>query len=139
MALKKGYRCIVCDTDFAPYKWISADGHRHKVEEKTYYSPAKNWVTYVAEEKFLALDDSGKARLIPARAVQFNNGVFTTSDPEDQYALDEQCKMTRQEWEKVFFSREELVAKKERELKARETAVEVAENALLEQVKVGAK
>jgi len=106
------------------------------VEAKTYYSASSSWRTYVAEERLITLGDTGRVRVIPARSVQFTRGSFTTGDPEDQFALDQEPSMiSADRWKELYLSTDERNKMKERELKAWEERLVLQQNSLLDKVK----
>lgn len=134
MALRK-FTCNLCDKSFEAGDWECPDGRRHQVASKTYYSLAGNWRTYVSEERVRDLGD-GRKRVHPARSVQFEKGIYTTADPEDQYALDIHPGLCSAEtWKEKFIDKEERLAMKERELAAKEQRLAKQENDLLAKAK----
>lgn len=115
MALRE-FTCKRCDEKFKAPSWTCKDGSRHQIDLKTYYSPVPSWRTYVSEER-RELMETGLNRTTPARLVEFSRGIYTTSDPEDIYSLDQQdgC-ITAEQWKAKYLPKEELNAMKEREL-----------------------
>lgn len=131
MALKK-WHCTRCEEDFT----ISADmrcgdGRKHEVPAKTYYAASPNLRKYVTEERSIP-GPNGKARLVPAKYVEFVRGTYSTSDPEDQAALDiEPGLINNDEWKQKYIGKEDLLEMRERELKAKEERLAKMENDLL--------
>lgn len=129
------FTCKKCGKKFEVGDWDCKDGKMHEVAPKTYYSPVSSWRTYVAEERIITISN-GQTRMTPARAVDFVRGVYTTSNPEDQYALDnKEGLISAEDWRERFISQEERNKMKQRELELREKRLVEREQALLAKIK----
>lgn len=133
--------CKRCDKPFKAPNFLCADGKRHQVEPKTYYAAHANLNTVVSPERIIQV--GGDGRMIAARLVEFHRGAFTTSDPEDQIALDDLFSkgglLTAEQWQERYISKDERLAMQSRNLAQREASLKERENALLTQIQAQVK
>jgi hypothetical protein len=151
----QSWKCLVCDKEFKVGDWVCLDGTvNHVVEKKDYLTldapldPGKTpqgmlapiirgrtVVCNIPPAKKIMED--GEVRMVGEASVEFINGFYSTSDPEQQYWLNKNpnCNFTEDQWKNVWLTSEERIAEKELNLKAREQRLENERNELLTQVK----
>jgi hypothetical protein len=157
--IKRTWTCTECGKEFGVGEWTCADGtSNHKVELKTYRSldvPTAEGTTPpgilppVIRSRTMVCNvppphkimDGGDAKMVGEGSVEFINGVFLTTDPEQQYWLDKKpgYQATKEQYDSVWLSAEARNANKEIELKAREERLENDRNDLLGQTQAKVK
>lgn len=153
--MKKFGTCLECGKEFAVGDWICSDGTtNHVVAKKAYHTldaptdpgrtpdgmlapiiRGRTMVCNIPPPKKVMEGD--EVKWITEGAVEFINGFFATSDPEQQYWLNKNpnCNFTEEQWKGVWLTDKERIAEKELDLKAREQRLENDRNELLSQVK----
>jgi hypothetical protein len=149
------WKCLVCGKKFGVGEWVCADGgSNHVVEEKTYRvldapvapgQPAEGSLAPIVRGKTMVCNipppkkvmENGEVKMVGEGSVEFINGAYSTKDPELQYWLDKKpgYNSTKEQWDAVWLTKDELFAQKDIELKAREQRLENDRNELLTQVK----
>lgn len=152
MALQK-WECTNCGKSFKVGEWRCADGSNHVVAAKTFLCldapvdpgkfigspPIVRGRTMVcgippAHKETEGLD----TKWVGEGTVEFINGRYTTTDPEQQYYLEKKGKpynATEEEWQSVWWTKEESLAQRELNIKAQEQRLENDRNTLLESTK----
>ena len=156
MALQT-WKCLECNKTFKVGEWKCADGGNHKVEPKTFRSldapvapgryegtpPVVRGKTTVCNIPPPHKEMEGmESRWVGEGSVEFINGVYITDDPEKQYYLEKKgpgYNATEEQWNAVWLTSDEKLAKKEMELRAREQRLENDRNVLLEKTKAKVK
>jgi hypothetical protein len=151
----KTWKCLNCEKEFKAGDWICSDGTmNHVVKSKEYRTldapldPGKTpsgMMTPIIRGRTVICNipppkkvmENGEVRMVGEGSVEFINGFYATSDPEQQYWLDKNhnCNFTEEQWKNTWLTSEERVAEKELNLKAREQRLENDRNELLTQVK----
>ena len=89
--------CTKCNAEFGPGAWECFPGERHEVAEKTYRIGSsipdfadrqKSRVSVYVTADIRKRDAQGNEFTDKARAVEFVRGIFTTTNPEDQFFFD---------------------------------------------------
>lgn len=141
------FECVKCSKKFGPGEWECFPGEEHVVAEKTYYVPNscadvadrnKSILNVVVEGEREWTDGNGQKQMSPARFIKFTKGIFTTTNPKDQFFMESKYKpnlIDSATWERMYITKEDQMAMKERSLAAREKEVERRDNELLARVK----
>jgi hypothetical protein len=150
------YKCIgECKKEFKHGDWECFPGVKHLVEPKSYYindAPHCDFVrdpeglayrssratVYIIPEK-ASVDELGKKRTDPARAVEFVKGQYTTRDPEEQFFIERaKIDVGYDRWFEAYHTPKQKQNIKGNSLEMREKKLRDAqaeENALLERVR----
>lgn len=114
--------CETCGkvVEFGDWECPKAQGGegQHVVERKTYYAPTGGLMWQWKMDKSIPLNDgSGGTRHIPHRSIRFQTGVYVTTDPEEQHALDHYRGLISYEaWREIFVPKEQRMLQDQREL-----------------------
>ena len=151
MALQEFY-CVDCEKKFKAGSFTCVTGRNHVVASKRYYmNDAPTVVSIVNGRPTVNKRDSmtmiqnipperrvmgpdGNERVIPGGQVVFIRGMYETSDPEQQYWLDQHRGMCNEaEWQAAYLNEDERMELERMELAAERSRLEGMRNSLLEQ------
>lgn len=150
------FNCENCDKGFTAGEWFCQSGVAHVVAAKTYYvmdAPAdKKDVQAMKSSRLLMCNviperkvtAGAEVHTIPGRNVEFIRGMFSTTDPELQNALNSRNKVFQGEeghqlWEKEYLTAAEKAEMEHNRQNAYIKRLENDNNRLLDQVKEKAK
>jgi hypothetical protein len=129
------WKCLECGKNFGRGEWECFPGSKHVVEPKTYYlldapfdpsgtsfRKSRTTVHNVPPERVVNDSATGQSQRIPGGWVEFVRGCAVVTDPEQQYWLEKNGygKVTKEQWEKVYFSDSEKQAMREAAIKNKE-------------------
>lgn len=151
------WKCLECEKEFRAGSWTCASGAGHKVASKRYYmNDAPTVVTMVNNKPTVNKRDSqtmimnippegrttgpdGNERVIPGGNVLFVRGLFETTDPVQQFWLDQHKGVFSGDhgkaiWEAAYLNEDEKLQMDRMQFEAERTRFEAERNSLLEQV-----
>ena len=149
MALQK-FKCLDCEKEFKVGDYVCVTGVNHKVVSKRYYMSdaptiadasgnvnkrdSATLILNIPPEKRTTGPD-GNERVLPGGSAQFIRGMYETSDPEQQYWLDQHKGMcTKKEWEAAYLNDREKMELDRMNFAAERQRFESERNELLAQV-----
>jgi hypothetical protein len=123
------YECLNCEKKFnGPGKgYICPEGtnqdSNHVVEAKKYFSASAGLLLQWKDDRRVP-DNSGNIVYVPGKSAQFIQGMFSTTDPEEQDYLNTYpgC-ITFEQWEEVFIPEKLRNEKRDREAKSNKTVI----------------
>jgi hypothetical protein len=160
MALAK-WMCVECEKEFRAGSWICASGAAHKTAPKRYYmNDAPTVVVVIGGKQTINKRDSatlvmnippetrsmgvdGTERITPGGNVQFIRGIFETTDPVQQFWLDQHKGIFsgvegQKIWEAAYLNEDEKHDVERMNWEAERTRLEAERNSLLERVQARA-
>lgn len=153
MALQT-WKCKKCEKTFKVGEWRCVDGGNHEVEPKTFRSldapgetgkfvgqpPIVRGRTMVCNIPPPHKEIEGTdTRWVGMGTVEFINGRYTTTDPEQQYYLEKKgpaYNATEEQWKNTWLTDTEKLEDTRLQLVAEKQRLENENNALLAQVQV---
>ena len=146
--------CIICGREFSyadGFDCQSQPGH-HTIDEKTYYHLGAGHIQSTRDRRLFApalnlkadreVRDkvTGEIAAVTGVIVHFkDSGIYDTTDPEEQYYLDQHASVMtgeegKAEWEKMYLTQQQQLAKAQQKLADTQRQVR-EQNALLESTK----
>ena len=152
MALEQFY-CLNCEKNFKAGNWTCVNGMNHSVANKRYFmNDAPSVVSIVNGRPTVNKRDSatqiqnippekrvigpdGNERIIPGGQVQFIRGMYETTNPEEQFWLNQHRGMCDEKtWQDAYLNEDEKLQLERMELAAERTRLEGMKNDLLSKV-----
>lgn len=95
-------QCVRCEQPIKPGQYVGCFGdvsQRHQAAPKTYYSKDSNGlcIAWKTDKTVMVPDGSGRTIHIAGASAKFVNGMYTSTDPEEQAFLDKVSYLVPQE------------------------------------------
>jgi hypothetical protein len=113
--------CLTCKKKFKGGNYEckeKAQGDIHDVEPKQYYSPSAGaQIQWKTDRSIQDTTGGGKIITLPGKSAQFIQGMYVSTDPEEQDFMDSYPGLiTFEQWEELFVPEKMRNEKRDREL-----------------------